>query len=195
MRARLSRRLDAGTLYTRTALLKSYLFINAASFFWCGARRARASRSGRLSTFFAYRPPSRPLGSLKSLPSPGRGRVTNPTAGPPWATLGSPSGRVLVGGCSGVSPSHRPSTGSCHRARSGSTARPDQWLPPCMHPRGTRGVGDQPCFRRCLWKCMPRCASAARPCWVALALPSASALAFVFVLITDKTDQTWTKLV
>jgi hypothetical protein len=37
-----------------------------------------------------------------------------------------------------VSPSHRPSTGSCHRARSGSTARPDQWLPPCMHPRGAR---------------------------------------------------------
>jgi len=28
----------------------------------------------------------------------------------------------------------------------------------------------------------------------ALALPSASSLAFVFVLIKDKTDQTWTKL-
>jgi hypothetical protein len=48
-------------------------------------------------------------------------------------------------------------------------------------------VRDQPCFRRCLWKCMPRCASAARPCWGALALPSAPALAFVFVLIKDKT--------
>jgi hypothetical protein len=73
------------------------------------------------------------------------------------------------------------------------------WSPSCCLSRFCGDVlfqivGDQPCFRRCLLKCMPRCASAARPCWGALALPSASALALVFVLIKDKTDQTWTKL-
>ena len=39
---------------------------------------------GQIVTFFAYRPPSRPLGSLRP-PQPGR--VTNPTQGhpgPPW---------------------------------------------------------------------------------------------------------------
>ena len=80
-----------------------------------------------------YRPPNRPLGSLKPTQP---GRVTNPTQGhpgPPWvAPLRQSAGR------SGVSPSHRPSTGSCHCARSGSTAGPGQWLPPCMHSRGTR---------------------------------------------------------
>ena len=74
------------------------------------------------------------------------------------------------------------------------------WSPSCCLSRFCGDVlfqivRDQPCFRRCLLKCMPRCASAARPCWGALALPSAPALAFVFVLIKDKTDQTWTKLV
>ena len=44
-----------------------------------------------------------------------------------------------VCGCTPVSPSHRPSTGSCHSAHSRSTAPPDQWLPPCMHPVGTPG--------------------------------------------------------
>ena len=48
---------------------------------------------GQIVTFFAYRPPSRPLGSLTvtpTLPSPG-GSLTRL-----WAALGSPSGRVPV---------------------------------------------------------------------------------------------------
>ena len=71
---------------------------------------------GQIVTFFVYRPPSRPLGSLTpthSLPSPG-GSLTRLRA-----TLGRP-GKPLrqSASCSGVSPSqHRPSTGSCHRAR------------------------------------------------------------------------------
>ena len=53
------------------------------------------------------------------------------------------------------------------------------WSPSCCLSRFCGDVlfqivGDQPCFRRCLLKCMPRCASAARPCWGALALPIAS---------------------
>jgi hypothetical protein len=82
-------------------------------------------------TFFAYRPPSRPQGSLTPTQP---GRVTNPTQGHPGGRLGySPSGRVPRDR-SGVSPSHRPSTGSCYRARSGSTAGPGQWLPSAINP-------------------------------------------------------------
>ena len=45
---------------------------------------------GQIVTFFAYRPPSRPQGSLTPTQP---GRVTNPTQGhPAWAALGSPSG-------------------------------------------------------------------------------------------------------
>ena len=82
-------------------------------------------------TCFAYRPPSRPQGSLTPTQP---GRVTNPTQGHPGGRLGySPSGRVPRDR-SGVSPSHRPSTGSCYRARSGSTAGPGQWLPSAINP-------------------------------------------------------------
>jgi hypothetical protein len=80
-------------------------------------------------TFFAYRPPSRPQGSLTPTQP---GRVTSPTEAL-RATLGR-LGQLLRQSASrsGVSPSHRPSTGSCDRARSGSTAGPGQRLPPCM---------------------------------------------------------------
>jgi len=47
----------------------------------CGAVHAKV---GRIVTFFAYRPPSRPQGSLTPAQP---GRVTNPTQGhpgPPW---------------------------------------------------------------------------------------------------------------
>jgi hypothetical protein len=98
---------------------------------------------GQMVTFFAYRPPSRPQGSLTpTVPSPG-GSLTRLRA-----TLGRLGKRLRQSaGCSGVSPSHRPSTGSCHRARTGSTAGPGQRLPPCMHPRGTR---------RQLWSTSPK---------------------------------------
>ena len=48
---------------------------------WTGVVHARV---GQIVTFFVYRPPSRPLGSLKPTQP---GRVTNPTQGhpgPPW---------------------------------------------------------------------------------------------------------------
>jgi len=89
---------------------------------------------GQMVTFFAYRPPSRPQGSLMPTQP---GRVTNPTQGHPGPPWEAPQADESAG-CSGVSPSHRPSAGSCHRARSGSTAGSGQRLPPCMHPRGTR---------------------------------------------------------
>ena len=84
---------------------------------------------GQIVTFFAYRPPSRPQGSLtpRLVPSPG-GSLTRLRA--TLGCLGKPLRQSA--GRSGVSPRHRPSTGSCHRARSGSTARPGQRLPPCM---------------------------------------------------------------
>eukprot|EP00964_Phaeocystis_antarctica_P111687 scaffold76003_cov98-Phaeocystis_antarctica.AAC.1 len=69
--------------------------------------------------------PSPPLGSLTPTPSPG-GSLTR--LGAALGRLGKPLRQSA--GCSGVSPSHRPSTGSCHRARSRSTTRPGQQLPP-----------------------------------------------------------------
>ena len=48
---------------------------------------------GQIVTFFAYTPPSRPLGS--STPT-ARREGHQPDSGLPWATLGSPSGRVLA---------------------------------------------------------------------------------------------------
>ena len=58
---------------------------------------------GQIITFFAYSPPSLPLGSLTPT-QPGRG--TDPTRGCPgaWVTLGSPSGLRQSAGYSGVSP-------------------------------------------------------------------------------------------
>ena len=99
------------------------------------------ARVGQIVTFFVYRPPSRPLGSLTPTQP---GRVTNPTQGHP----GPPWGKSLRQSacCSGVSPSqHRPSTGSCHRARSGSTAGPGQRLPPCMCSGLRRYMNDSIC--------------------------------------------------
>ena len=49
-----------------------------------------------------------------------------------WRPLRQSAGRL------GVSPSHRRSTGSCHRARCRSTARPGQWRTPYMCPVGSR---------------------------------------------------------
>ena len=79
------------------------------------------ARVGQIVTFFAYRPPSRPQGSLTPTQP---GRVTNPTLGHPGPPWEAPQAE-----CRSLRREpkpHRPSTGSCHRARSGSTARPGQ---------------------------------------------------------------------
>jgi hypothetical protein len=72
---------------------------------------------GQIVTFFVYRPPSRPLGSLT--PTQPK-RVTNPTQahpGPPWE---APQAE-----CRSLRREPKPPacTGSCHRARSGSYSR------------------------------------------------------------------------
>ena len=108
---------------------------------WCTQVAATSLWVGQIVTFFAYRLPSRPMGSLAPTQP---GRVTNPTQGhpePPWEAplYYTPHALRQSAGCSGVSPSHRPSTGSCHRARSGSTAGPGQRLPPCMCSGGISG--------------------------------------------------------
>ena len=63
---------------------------------------------GQIVTFFVYRPPSRPLGSLKPTQP---GRVTNPTQGhpgPPWMAPQAECWSL------GVSPSHRPTLAPGH---------------------------------------------------------------------------------
>eukprot|EP00964_Phaeocystis_antarctica_P104683 scaffold69795_cov58-Phaeocystis_antarctica.AAC.4 len=88
---------------------------------------------GQIVTFFAYSPPSRPLGSLTPTQP---GRVTDPTRGcpgPPWE---APQAECWLLRREPKPPAIRPSTGSCHRARSRSTTRPRQRPRPCMYPGG-----------------------------------------------------------
>ena len=95
---------------------------------------AGSSRSGvgPIVTFSRIVPLAAPQGSLTPTQP---GRITNPTQGHPVGRLGPPLRQSA--GRSGVSPSHRPSTGSCHRARCSSIAGPGQRLPPCVHPSGS----------------------------------------------------------
>ena len=91
---------------------------------------------GQIVTFFVYRPPSRPLGSLTPTQP---GRVTNPTQGHPGPPWEAPQAECRSLRREPKPPVLRSSTGSCHRARSGSTAGPGQRLPPCMCSGGISG--------------------------------------------------------
>jgi hypothetical protein len=73
---------------------------------------------GQIVTFFACRPPIRPQGYLTPTQP---GRVTSPTQGHPGPHWEAPQAECWLLRRE-PNASHRPSTGSCHRARSGSTA-------------------------------------------------------------------------